>query len=357
MRLNFNRGLMGTLLASAVMALGAGDVGQLKQVQRDRIAGYSAKPLEKPRLGFVGNGVADFWTIAKAGALAAGKELGCEVTVAFPSSGVEDQKRILEDMLIRGSDGISVALIDPKNQVEILDQIAERSILITNDSDAAASPRLCYIGMDNYLAGRLCGELGRKGVPGGGKVAIFIGRLEQENARRRWQGFVDGLLGRSVDPERHDDPTKPITEAGYEIIGTWTDYFDRAKAKANVEDVLSRYPDVVLMTGLFEYNSTLALEVLRQSGKLGAVQLAGFDEAAEVIAGIKEGVVLGTVVQNPYEYGFQSIKMLRALTRGDATVIPPSGIVEIPARTITKDNADAFWKETKARLAAGKAAR
>ena len=333
---------------------------KLVAAQKARIEAYKAKPESKPHVAFVSNGVADFWTIAKAGAIAAGKQLGCDVTVEFPGGGLGDQKRMLEDLVIKGIDGISVSPIDPANQVEVMNLVAEKSILITNDSDAPKAPRLCYIGMDNYEAGLMCGKLAREGTKngaGGGKVAIFIGRLEQDNAKRRRQGFIDGLLGRTPDPTRYDEPATVISEAGYTIVGTWTDSFDRAKAKANIEDVLIKHPDLALMTGLFEYNSTLAVEVLRQTGKIGKVQLAAFDEGADVIAGIKEGFVLGTVVQDPYGYGFESVRVLLAFTKGDMSMVPENGVINIPAKVIKKDNAEAFWKDLKAKIKAGKDAK
>jgi len=207
--------------------------------------------------------------------------------------------------------------------------------------------------MDNYDAGVMCGKLAREGCAGG-EVAIFIGRLEQDNAKRRRQGFIDGLLGRTADATRYDEPGKVISEAGYTIVGTWTDSFDRAKAKANIEDVMIKHPKLALMTGLFEYNSTLAVEVLKQTGKLGSVKLAAFDEGAEVITAIKDGSVLGTVVQDPYGYGFESIKLLHALNQGDMSMIPANGIISISAKVIRKDNAEAFWKDLKAKINAGK---
>ncbi|MFZ9882391.1 MAG: substrate-binding domain-containing protein [Phycisphaerales bacterium] len=346
------------LAALAAIALGlaaAAPVNDLVKAQKDRIAAYKAAPKKNAHVAFVSNGVADFWTIAKAGAIAAGKEIGCKVTVEFPGGGLGDQKRMLEDLLIKGIDGISVSPIDPTNQAEVLAMVAEKSLLITNDSDAPNAPRLCYIGMDNYDAGLMCGKLAREGCKGG-KVAIFIGRLEQDNAKRRRQGFIDGLLGRTPDPTRYDEPSKVFTEAGYTIVGTWTDSFDRAKAKANIEDVMIKHPDLALMTGLFEYNSTLAVEVIRQTGKEGKVQLAAFDEGADVIAAIKEGFVLGTVVQDPYGYGFESVKVLNAFTKGDMSMVPASGVINIPARVIRKDNAESFWKDLKAKLKAGKEA-
>ncbi len=330
-------------------------VDDLVAAQRARIAAMKDAPKQRPHLAFVSNGVADFWTIAKAGAMAAGNELGCKVTVEFPGGGLGDQKRMLEDLVARGVDGVSVSPIDPVNQADVLRLVAERSLLVTNDSDAPRAPRICYIGMDNYEAGLMCGRLGREGCPGG-KVAIFIGRLEQDNAKRRRQGFIDGLLGRAPDPTRYDEPNTVIREAGYEIVGTWTDSFDRAKAKANIEDVMTKHPDLKLVTGLFEYNSTLAVEVLKQAGKVGAVKLAAFDEGADVVQGIKDGIVLGTVVQDPYGYGFESIKVLHAFCRGDMSAVPADGIISIPARTIRKADAEAFWTELKARIKAGKEA-
>jgi len=202
----------------------------------------------------------------------------------------------------------------------------------------------------------MCGKLAREGCKGG-KVAIFIGRLEQDNAKRRRQGFIDGLLGRTPDPTRYDEPSKVFTEAGYTIVGTWTDSFDRAKAKANIEDVMIKHPDLALMTGLFEYNSTLAVEVIRQTGKQGKVQLAAFDEGADVIAAIKEGFVLGTVVQDPYGYGYESVRVLNAFCKGDMSMVPANGVINIPAKVIKQDNAEAFWKDLKAKIKAGKDAK
>lgn len=355
---------LGPILALAVgcsneggsSSTGASAKRDLVAEQTARVEANAATPMEKPHLAFVSNGVADFWTIAKAGALAAGDDIGCEVTVEFPGGGLSDQKRMLEDLVIRGIDGVSVSPIDPKNQVEVLDLVADKALLITNDSDAPAAPRLAYIGMDNYLAGRMCGELAREALPDGGEVFIFIGRLEQDNAKRRRQGFIDGLLGRSVDPSRYDQPTEVIEENGITILGTLTDSFDRAKAKANIEDVISRYPDLKLVTGLFEYNSTLAVEVLKQAGKTGEILVAGFDEGADVIQGIRDGIVLGTVVQDPYGYGYESIKLLHQFTQGDLSAVPADRVISIPARVIRKDNVDAFWNDLQAKLEAGKAA-
>ncbi len=222
-----------------------------------------------PEYAFITNGVADFWTIARAGAEKAAADLGVRVAVIMPAS-ITDQTRKIEDLLTRGSDGIAISPINPANQGEILAKAAAATNLITHDSDAPDSPRQVYIGMDNYEAGMVCGKLVREALPEGGKVMLFIGRLDQDNAQRRRQGCIDGILGRDPDPTRRDDPGIVLTsvEKKYEILGTMTDQFDRAKAKANAEDALLRHPDIAAMVGLFVYNPPLIIEALERAGRL-----------------------------------------------------------------------------------------
>ena len=164
----------------------------------------------KPRFAYVTNGVASFWTIASKGVIAAGNKLGVNTDVLMPAEGIADQKRMIEDLITRGVQGIAVSPIDAENQVDLLNQAAEKTRLITHDSDAPKANRLVYIGMDNYTAGRMCGELIREALPKGGKVMLFIGRLEQDNARLRRQGVIDALLGRSADNTRFDPADKVL---------------------------------------------------------------------------------------------------------------------------------------------------
>ena len=304
----------------------------------------------KKQLAFVTNGVASFWDIAKAGADKAGQDIGANVSVLMPASGVVDQKQMIEDLLIRGTDGIAISPIDPANQTEVLNKAAEKSKMITVDSDAPASKRLVYIGLDNYTAGRMAGQLVKEALPQGGSVAIFVGRIEQDNARLRRQGLIDELLDRSSDPKRFDEPGAVIEGGKYKILGTLLDQGDRAKAKTYVEDTLTRTPDVGCMVGLFAYNPPVILEALGRANKLGQVKVVAFDEADETLAGIAAGHVHGTLVQNPYEYGYQSIKVLNEITSGNMSSIPASGFIDIPARMIRKADVQAYQADLKAKL-------
>jgi ribose transport system substrate-binding protein len=306
-----------------------------------------------PKFDYVTNGVASFWTIAEAGAKAAGRDLGVAVSVHMPAQGIGDQKRIVEDVLTRGTDGMALSLIDPVNQTELVNMAARNAIVITHDSDAPESNRIVYVGMDNYLAGRMVGEMIKAGMPEGGTLGIFIGRLEQDNARRRRQGMIDELLDRSNDSSRYDPPGAELKNDTFTILGTLTDQFDRAKAKANVEDLIARHPDIEAMVGLFAYNTPIILEVLKQAGKKEQVKVFSFDEAEETLKAIKDGGCVGTVVQDPYEYGYRSIQVLYDLHLKKQGVVPESKFINIPARKITSETVVAFWDDLKEKLARG----
>lgn len=342
-----------TMLGAALLACGMCFLLAPIAAAESRDAQEVASHAKKPRVAFVSNGIASFWTIASAGAQAAAKEFNVDVDIRLPAQGASDQQRIVEDLLARGIDGLAIAPADPDNQAALLEEAARRTRMITHDSDAPKSPRLCYVGMDNYAGGRMCGKLVKEALPQGGEVMIFIGRLEQDNAKARRQGVIDELLDRPANAKNFDPPGKLLKGDKYTILDTRTDQFDRARAKQNAEDAIAAYPNLACMVGLFAYNPPLMLDAVRQAGKLGAIKLVAFDEDDATLAGIIEGSIHGTVVQNPYRYGYDSVRILAALARGDQTVLPPKGFLDIPARQIRKDNVETFRAELKKNLAAG----
>ncbi|MDF1739384.1 MAG: sugar-binding protein [Verrucomicrobiales bacterium] len=303
----------------------------------------------KKRFAYITNGVAEFWTLAESGASQAAGDLDVEVSVLMPGS-LSDQKQMMEDALTRGVDGIAVSPIDSSNQTDMLNKVAAAAILITHDSDAPDSDRVAYIGMDNYKAGRLCGDLVKEALPDGGEIMILIGRMEQDNSRKRRQGVIDSLLDRPEDSSRFDPPGTVVKGDKFTILDTLTDGFDLAKAKANAEDALSRYPDIDGMVGLFAYNPPAILQALEQAGKLNEVKVVGFDEDSQTLAGVQAGTIHGTVVQNPYEYGYQSVRIMNAISNGDQSVIPAGGVIDIEGRQIRKDNVDAFQADLNKKL-------
>jgi ribose transport system substrate-binding protein len=290
----------------------------------------------KSKVAFVSNNAFDFWTIAEAGCRKAEGELGTvEVVFKKPPNGTAaDQKEIIDALVAQGVKAIAISVIDPKNQTNFLDRIAAKVPLITQDNDAPESKRLCYIGTDNYEAGKAVGKLVKEAMPDGGTVAIFVGMIEPLNARQRRQGVLDELAGAK-------DARGP-TYGKYKIHGSaFTDGTDTRKAKENALNVLNALQgekDVCLI-GLWAYNPPAMLSAWKDftgPNKQG-VRLVGFDENAETLKGVEDGQLYGTVVQNPFGFGYESVKLMAALAKGDRSSVPGDGIRYVPHRVITKD--------------------
>jgi len=343
--------LLALMLTATLMLVGC---GKSDAPAGGESSGESASSAERPTVAFVTNQVADFWNIAEVGCIDAGKDFNVDVDVRMPAEAtVVEQKRILEDLLTSGVDGIAISVLDSENERDLLNRAAAKVPLITHDADAPRTDRLLYIGMDNYKAGRMCGELVKQALPDGGEVMLFIGRLEQLNAKLRRQGTIDELLDRPM-PASHtevefDPPGDVVQGDKYTILGTLTDQGLATKSKDNAEDAIATYPNLGAMVGLFEYNPPAMLQALQQAGKLGEIALIGFDENSATLQAIKDGTCVGTIVQNPYEYGYQSVKVLASIIRGDKSVIPESKYIDVPPRKITKENVDAFWADLKAK--------
>ena len=124
------------------------------------------------------------------------------------------------------------------------------------------------------------------------------------------------------------------------ILDTRTDQADPARAKQNAEDALMKYPDIDCLVGLCGCNGPTILSAVRDAGKLNKVKIVCFDEADDALKGVMDGYIHGTVVQQPYEFGYLSVKILTELAKGNKSMIPPDRIIEVPVRVIKKDNSN-----------------
>ena len=300
-------------------------------------------------LAYITNGVDPFWEIARKGVEAGVEEFGVNCEVLMPAD-LPDQKRMAESLLARGIRGIAISPIDAENQTEFLKDVGTQTILMTHDSDAPGSERVAFVGMNNYTAGRAAGRMIKDALPEGGDVMIFVGRLEQLNAQQRRQGIIDELMDRPVQALEGMtvDPNSGVIEGeNFRVLDTRTDNFEYSRAKANAEDAITAYPDLDLMIGLFAYNIPGCLEAVKGADKVGEIQLVSFDEADATLQGIVDGAVHGTISQQPYEYGYHSVRILAGLMNGDQSVLPEGGVLEVPIVEVRQDNVEEFWANLK----------
>lgn len=303
----------------------------------------------RPKVAFVSNNAHEFWTICEAGTRKAEKEFGVEVVFKRPQDGTPaTQKTIIEDLLSQGVKAISVSVIDPENQTNFLNEIADRAILLAVDNDAPKSKRRCYIGTNNLVAGRAVGELVQEAMPDGGKLALFVGQLDPINARERRQGVLDQLEGLKESKGLRDSPNG-VSYGKFQLVGTYTDNTDEKKAKDNAADVLAKLQGEknLCMVGLWAYNPPAILSAVEDAGRAGQLKIVGFDEMDNTLLGIKKGVIHGTVVQQPFEFGYQAVKTMADLLKDPATPLPADGMQHVPHKVLRKDNVEDFHRNLK----------
>ncbi len=140
----------------------------------------------------------------------------------------------------------------------------------------------------------------------------------------------------------------PLQAGPYTVLGILTDNQDNPKARENAETTLLRHPDVGCLVGLWSQNTPMILSALRSSGALGQVKVVGFDEHPETLAAIRDGHVHGTIVQQPYAFGYRSVEWLTMIARGEMPSVPESGLLFIPHRAIHSENVEQFGSDIEA---------
>ena len=290
---------------------------------------------DKPAIAFVVNGPSDFWKLAEAGVQAAQAELpDVELQFRYPErAAAAVQQRVVDDLIAAGVDAIAVSVVDPATSTDPINKAAAAVPYFTFDSDAPQSNRVAYFGSSNVELGKNAGELMKQAMPNGGKCIGFVGLPGAANAMERIQGYNEAVAG-----------------TGLELIDVRGDDIDQTRARANVDDVLVANPDVNCMVGFYSYNPPRIYEALRDAGKLGQITVVGFDEDPITLGAVKEGSFAGTVVQQPYEWGYQGSKLIAGYLAGDKSGVPADGIIIIPGLTITTDNVDQFQSDLQAKL-------
>jgi ribose transport system substrate-binding protein len=294
-----------------------------------------------PRIAFVVGGPDPFWQKAIDGAKQAAQDHPVELNVIVPEKGETDQTRQLLVLSPKDYEGIAISPLQPDKQGLTISQLASQALVVTYDNDAPNTLRHCHVGTNNYVAGRQCGELIKQALPEGGTIALFVGDHERENAQLRRQGIVDVLKDETRTPGLDLDPIEGKIEAGkFTIVKTYLDQSDPDQAKANATLALNEHPELSCMVALYGYNGPMCLKALAEADQLGQVKIVAFDDHQETLDGVEQGHVFATVVQDPFQYGYEAVRLLKHLSQNKPNVIPFAGrgVIYFPCLAIRKEN-------------------
>ena len=294
-------------------------IGCKQSVDSSSVEKASVGKLTK-RFIFITNGDDPYFDVLNAG-LQAGAEKydlassNIEVVMEKNNATAQGQINRLRQLVTQADiAAVAISVIQAENVaiVEEMKRLAEKGVpVITVDGDINgklfSDARPFYIGTDNLIAGRLLGTAAKKvlesrGVNEGGFIQ-FTGFTDNDNARARMNGCRDAL-GKN-----------------YNELDRMADSFDHSRARDNVRTALVNHPDVHALVGIWAYNAPAIAEVVAERGVRDQISIFTFDAAAQAIEHMKDGHIDCMIVQNPFEMGVQTVRLLLAMVEKKDAVI------------------------------------
>jgi ribose transport system substrate-binding protein len=272
------------------------------------------------RFVFITNGDDPFWDACNAGLVEGSKRSGLEAkglrAVMDKGNGTAQGQIERLRQLASQADvaGVAISVIQAENAaiVDEMKNLAAKGVkVITVDGDVNRQTfrdaRPYYIGTDNIVGGRLLGAaakaiLAARGKTSGGYVQ-FAGFTDNDNARARMNGFKEAIGD------------------GFKEADRMSDEMDLARARDNVRTALVNHPDLVALVGIWAYNAPAIAEVVEERKARDRITTVTFDAQAVAIERMAAGQIDAMVVQNPFEMGIQTVRLLLAMQEGDEATI------------------------------------
>jgi ribose transport system substrate-binding protein len=292
-----------------------------------------------PRVAIITSGEGHYWDPIEAGAKRAADDYDVKLTVIRCKSELLPQLEAIKQATGEHYDAIAISPINPEGEATLMADVAAKIPLITLDSDSPVARRICFVGTDNYDAGRLCGQMVREAVPAGGEVIIALGNPDKENTRLRRQGVIDELLQRPFQPERPADAyDAELKGADFSIVATLAAGADPAVATDMAVKAIKDHPNVKCLVGLLAYSGPALVKAIDQGGKTGQIQVVGFDVSDETLADLEAGRIASTIMQDQFGCGYQTVHALADSARGNTAELPVFGKKTLQCRIVKKDN-------------------
>jgi ribose transport system substrate-binding protein len=304
------------------------------------ITGTFHKLPDHPRMAIVAWNQDTYWDPVEAGAADAAKSVGADLTFIRSEPTVDAESKHIRDLIDSGVQAVAIAPNNPSAEQQVIDEAADKAVVVTFDSDAPSTKRKGYVGTDDYAAGETAGDEVRAAVPEGGQVIISVGSVEMSNGRDRRQGLIDNLLDHPARGfHRLDAPDQEAKGKQYEVVATVTDGGDHQAAVRNVADAIRAHPDVKCIVGLFGYSGPAIVQAIQQAKPKNNVKVIGFDESAEEQALVQSGAIYSSILQAQYRCGHSLVQVMSDLLRGEEANGPAGPrLVELPVLVMRPDN-------------------
>ncbi len=215
------------------------------------------------------------------------------------------EARTLEQVIVKQPKGILVASADETTLNSSIGKALSQNIAVIGfDSDAPESGRLSYVGTNNYDFGAAAAQFMVEQIGGSGEVAVVIvpGNIAQEE---RAAGFKDWISENAPDVK---------------VVSELNDEGDVAKSETVCAALFQANPNIKGIFSTHGYGAPGAAAAARTLGILDKIVIVGSDYSSAVIELLLSGDIEGSVVDDPYLIGFES--MMLAYQAAHPTSVP-----------------------------------
>lgn len=282
----------------------------------DKSAGSAEKPKALKRLIILTNGDSPYWDACRAGLEAANSELNLAADGLTAVMDVNDGtpqgqlQRLQQYGTLSDIAGVGVSAIDANNvavadALRALQKKGVKVVTIDSDLDRAqfADSRFAFIGTDNLTGGKVLGTCAKGLRAEGGEYVTFVGRTGAQNAIERIDGFAQGAGDKFTAKDKMADDT------------------NKATARENVRNAIRNHPMLNTLVGIWSYNAPAIVDVVRELDRRKDFTVVVFDAEPDAIKAMQDGQIDAMVIQNPFEMGYQGVRMLRALVQDDKKTV------------------------------------
>lgn len=259
-------------------------------------------------------------------AISYGRERGVDLVFRAPEGkDVPAQIAMMDELISMGVDGIALCATDPAALVPSVNRAMDAGIpVIAFESDLPDSRRICFLGTDNYNAGREMGHLLARMIGPEGRVIICNGLSTQMSLRQRVEGIQDVLA--------EDHP-------GVGIVDISSGEGDPQLTHDVIESQIASHPDFDAFTSIDATGGPVAVSIWKARGwRTSDHMIVTFDDMPQNLDAIRSGIVAGVVSQRQWTWGQLIIDRLLAIRAGESVPeYEDTGTV-----VITKENVNSY---------------
>lgn len=244
-----------------------------------------------------------FWQAVKSGAEQAGKDLDVRVTFEGPESEamVDKQIDMLSAALAKNPKAIGLAALDSKAAIPLLKKAQAAKIpVVAFDSGVDSDIPVTTATTDNKAASALAADKMAELIGDAGEVALVVHDQTSRTGVDRRDGFVERM--KSAHPK-------------IKIVSVQYGGGDHLKSTEIAKSILQAYPNLKGMFGANEGSVLGVVNAVRETKR--KLVVIGYDSGKQQKDAIKEGLIAGSITQNPVGIGYKTVEAAVKALKGE----------------------------------------